>query len=94
MIFRIPGTQFDARLFEEVETVDPQYDIYDVGFRHPDGGIDSLAVGGSAYSLKKAIARMNARSNANVPAPVADKQPVAVGSVTDRTGVTVDPADL
>ena len=63
MQFRIPGTQLKARLVERVATTDTQYDIYDVGIQHPDGGIDSIAVGGSAYSLKKAIVNLNDKAD-------------------------------
>ena len=34
------------RLFERVETVDNQYDIFDVGVEQADGSIDSVVVGG------------------------------------------------
>ena len=63
MSYRIPCTTLRARIFDEVETVDPQYDIFDVGLEHADGGIDSIALGGSAYSLKKAIHNLNRRAD-------------------------------
>lgn len=47
MLFRIPGTQTQVRLFERVDAVDDQYDIFDTGFQYDDGAIDSLVVGGS-----------------------------------------------
>ena len=47
MLFRIPGTQTQVRLFERVNAVDEQYDIFDTGFQYDDGAIDSLVVGGS-----------------------------------------------
>ena len=63
MSIRIPGTTLRARVFDAVETVDPQYDIYDVGIEHAHGGIDSLVVGGSFYSLKQAVTNMNRRAD-------------------------------
>ena len=42
-----------VRMFERVETIDPQYDIVDCGLEYDDGRIDSLAVGGSFSSLKR-----------------------------------------
>ena len=59
MRFRIPGTTVTARIVEAVETADPQYDVFDVGIEHDHGGIDSIVVGASAYSLKKAVANLN-----------------------------------
>ena len=59
-MFRIPGTTMQARVFDRVETVDPQYNIYDVGVRHDDGGIDSLAFGGSFHSAKQLVQKLNA----------------------------------
>ena len=59
MRFRIPGTTVTARIVEAVETTDPQYDVFDVGIEHEHGGIDSVVVGASAYSLKKAVANLN-----------------------------------
>ena len=59
MRFRIPGTTVTARIVEAVETTDSQYDVFDVGIEHEHGGIDSIVVGASAYSLKKAVANLN-----------------------------------
>lgn len=59
MRFRIPGTTVTARIVEAVETADSQYDVFDVGIEHEHGGIDSIVVGASAYSLKKAVANLN-----------------------------------
>lgn len=63
-MIRIPGTDLSLRLFDRVETGDTQYDVFDVGVQHADGGIDSIAVGGSFYSAKKAINNMNANADA------------------------------
>ena len=38
MRFKIPGKDVTVRLFERVETVDNQYDIFDVGLQQEDGG--------------------------------------------------------
>ena len=59
MRIRIPGTQCHIRLFEAVATKDNQYQIYDVGIEYDHGGIDSIAVGGSAYSAKEAIKNLD-----------------------------------
>ena len=63
MRVRIPGTQVHARLVERVATEDPQYDVFDIGIEHDHGGIDSVVVGASAYSLKKAIANLNEKAD-------------------------------
>jgi len=52
-----PGTFI--RMFDRVEAQDSQYDIVDFGVQYEDGSIDSIAVGGSFASLKKAIRTMN-----------------------------------
>ena len=59
MRFKFPGSTKYVRIFEDVETVDNQYTIMDVGLEHSDGGIDSLAIGGSFYSAEKLIASLN-----------------------------------
>lgn len=56
MRIRIPGQQVRVRLFERVETVDNQYDIFDVGIEQEDGSIDSVVVGGS-FSYAKSLCR-------------------------------------
>ncbi len=60
----IPGTEYKLRIMDEVATTDGQYSIYDVGIQHPNGGIDSLAIGGSFYSLECAIDNLNASGRA------------------------------
>ena len=62
-MIRIPGTDLSLRLFDRVETGDSQYDVFDVGVQHADGGIDSIAVGGSFYSAKKVISNMNDKAD-------------------------------
>lgn len=52
---RIPlNKTLTARVFERVETVDPQYHVYDFGVEHSTGGIDSIAAGGSFHSARRA----------------------------------------
>ena len=63
-MIRIPGTKKSLRLFDRVEAADSQYDVFDIGLQHEDGGIDSLAFGGSFYSLKKAVNRLNDQADA------------------------------
>lgn len=63
-MIRIPGTDLSLRLFDRVETDNRQYDVFDVGVQHADGGIDSIAVGGSFYSAKKIISNMNDKADA------------------------------
>lgn len=79
MRFKIPGKDLNVRLFEKVETVDPQYNIYDIGVEQPgeDGKviIDSVVVGGSfsyAKSVVKAIDTKaeEAKAKENVTSPV------------------------
>ena len=71
MAFRIPGRKETIRVFDRVTTVDEQYDVFDVGVQHADGGIDSVVVGVSAYSLKKAIDALNTKADAKeAEAPV------------------------
>ena len=56
MRIKVPGKTVYARLFERVETVDNQYDIFDVGIEQEDGSIDSIVVGGS-FSYAKSLCR-------------------------------------
>ena len=59
MAFKFPGTAVTIRFMDEVETEDNQYDVYDIGFQYEDGGIDSVAFGGSFHSLKRGIEAVN-----------------------------------
>ena len=70
-MIRIPGTTMSLRLFDNVATVDEQYNIVDVGIQYEDGAIDSLAVGGSFHSLKRAVNNMNSNADAK-PAEVTE----------------------
>jgi hypothetical protein len=62
-MIRIPGTELSLRIFDRVETTDSQYDVFDVGIQHKDGGIDSLAVGGSFHTAKRCIDNMNSNAD-------------------------------
>ena len=64
MKFRFPGTDVTIRLFETVQTTDSQYAVVDCGVEYKHGGVDSLAVGGSFYSAKEAIAKLNDKKDA------------------------------
>jgi len=68
MIISLPRTTAKARLFERVETVDPQYDMIDVGVQYEDGSIDSLAVGGSFTSLKRWYVDFDSNKDSDVKA--------------------------
>ena len=63
-MIRIPGTKKSLRFFDPVVTADEQYNVYDIGVQHEDGGIDSMVVGGSFYSLKKAVGNLNDKVDA------------------------------
>ena len=56
MRFKVPGQSVSVRLFERVQTVDNQYDIFDVGIEQEDGSVDSVVVGGS-FSYAKSLCR-------------------------------------
>ena len=56
MRIKVPGKTVYARLFERVETVDNQYDIFDVGIEQEDGSVDSIVFGGS-FSYAKSLCR-------------------------------------
>jgi|ETNvirenome_6_85_1030632.scaffolds.fasta_scaffold221255_1 hypothetical protein len=59
MQFQIPGMHGTrVRIFERVATVDPTYDIFDVGVE-TENGIDSVVVGGSFATAKSWIRNAN-----------------------------------
>ena len=60
---RWPGTQSHVRVFHPVETVDPQYHVYDTGIEDSAGNIDSLAIGGSFASAKRWLAAADAKAD-------------------------------
>ena len=65
MRFKIPGRDVRVRLFERVETVDSQYDIFDVGVEQADGSIDSMVVGGSFSYAKSLVSAMDKQAAEN-----------------------------
>ena len=75
MRFKVPGRSTTLRIFERVQTVDSQYDIFDVGIEQEDGSIDSVVIGGS-FSYAKSLARQadeaHEASKAKKATPVAD----------------------
>ena len=64
MRFRIPGQDISVRLFERVETVDDQYDIFDCGVEQADGSIDSVVIGGSFSYAKSLVQAIDEKSKA------------------------------
>ena len=80
MRFRIPGTTVTARIVEAVETADPQYDVFDIGIEHEHGGIDSVVVGASAYSLKKAVENINQAADEKNAADAATEAPASTAA--------------
>ena len=80
MLFKVPGQDVSVRLFERVETVDSQYDIYDVGLQQADGSIDSVVMGGS-FSYAKSLCRkadeMHAANKATVAVTAEQVEAVA-----------------
>ena len=68
MRFKLPfNDRTTVRLFERVETTDPQYDIVDCGLEYDNGRIDSVAVGGSFSSLKSWTAPSSKDSKGDTP---------------------------
>ena len=59
MKLSFPGASMSMRLFERVDTLDEQYDIFDVGVEQADGSIDSIAVGGSFSYAKSLLGKAN-----------------------------------
>jgi|TARA_R100000149_G_scaffold64428_2_gene36435 hypothetical protein len=59
MKIQFPGASMSMRFFERVETVDDQYDIFDVGVEQADGSIDSVVVGGSFSYAKSLLGKAN-----------------------------------
>ena len=76
MRFRIPGRDINVRLFERVETVDSQYDIFDCGVEQADGTIDSIVVGGSFSYAKSLVTAIDEKAEAKKVA-----EPVTVVAV-------------
>lgn len=74
MRFKVPGQSVSVRLFERVETVDNQYDIFDVGIEQEDGSVDSVVIGGS-FSYAKSLC-LKADENAAAKKTEATSTPV------------------
>ena len=83
MLFPIPNSDINLRFFQRVETKDDQYDIFDIGVEHADGGIDSLVVGGSFSSLKKAVAKADEGATLNRKLQVAEAQCISKDMVAE-----------
>lgn len=68
MLIKVPGQDLNLRFFERVETVDDQYNIYDIGVEQPgeDGKniIDSICVGGSFSYAKSLVKSLDAKAEA------------------------------
>jgi hypothetical protein len=65
MRFKVPGQSLSVRLFERVQTVDNQYDIFDVGIEQEDGSVDSIVVGGSFSYAKSLCRKADEQADAN-----------------------------
>ena len=67
MRFKIPGQDVSVRLFERVETSNPntKYDIFDVGLEQGDGSIDSIAFGGSFSYARSLVTAMDKKAEEN-----------------------------
>lgn len=81
MLIKLGNSGRNIRLFQKVDTVDDQYDIRDIGIEHADGGIDSLVVGGSFYSLKKVIADADEDARTSRQAAIATAQCISTPAV-------------
>ena len=76
MRFKVPGQDINVRLFERVETVDNQYDIFDGGIEQTDGSIDSMVVGGSFSYAKSLVKAMDTKAEEAKAAKAAEaKEP-------------------
>ena len=63
MLWSLPGTDTKIRVFEEVKTEDPQYNVVDCGLQYAEGGIDSLVTGGSFHSLKNLCGQLDKKAD-------------------------------
>jgi hypothetical protein len=78
MRFKIPGKSVNVRLFERVQTVDSQYDIFDVGLEQADGSIDSMVIGGSFSYAKSLVKAIDQKATEAKTEPVLEVVPTAV----------------
>jgi len=65
MLWSLPGTDTKIRVFEEVKTEDKQYNIVDCGLQYSEGGIDSIAMGGSFHSVKNLCGQLDEKKAQN-----------------------------
>ena len=84
------------RVFEPVQTVDEQYNIWDCGVEQEDGSIDSIVVGGSFSLLKQAFKDAEAKPAEPKKAEnkvVSTGGPAAVAAVHDQPPASVTKFD-
>ena len=86
MRIKVPGQDFNVRLFERVKAVDSQYDLFDVGIERPNKDeenpiIDSVCVGGSFAYAKSLVNTIDEKAEAKkAAAPVAADAPSAAAA--------------
>ena len=84
MLIKVPGQDLNLRFFEKVETVDDQYNIYDIGVEQPgeDGKaiIDSVCVGGSFAYAKSLVKTIDEKAEAKKAAASAADAPSAAAA--------------
>ena len=89
MRIKVPGQDFNVRLFERVKAVDDQYALFDVGIERPGKDedhpiIDSVCFGGSfayAKSLVKTIDEKTEQAKAaKANEPLVDVAPPAAAA--------------
>ena len=77
MRIKVPGQDFNVRLFERVKAVDDQYALFDVGIERPGKDedhpiIDSVCVGGSFAYAKSLVKTIDEKAEAKKAASAAD----------------------
>ena len=77
MRIKVPGQDFNVRLFERVKAVDDQYDLFDVGIERPGKDedhpiIDSVCVGGSFAYAKSLVKTIDEKAEAKKAASATD----------------------
>jgi len=86
MLIKVPGQDFNVRLFERVKAVDDQYDLFDVGIERPGKDedhpiIDSVCVGGSFAYAKSLVKTIDEKAEAKkATAPVVAVAPPAAAA--------------
>ena len=107
MMFAIPGfgDKVKVRLFEEVQTVDTQYNIVDCGLQYKGENdevqIDSIVMGGSFHTIKNLCGQLDekaakkAKKSAKKAAKKALKrQVITVITPTDSEAQVTEPEAL